>query len=349
MFSYLSDRTQAVSVNECVSSFISVSSGVPQGSVMGPLLFKMYVNSLGNVIEKGKMCNITECNKGNTCNTMCNNSFKFNVQMYADDVQIYTSCFPNSMSNCVNSINCCLKNISAWAKRNKLQLNPKKTKFIVISIRKLNKENINIELDNDKIELVDKVRNLGVIFNEKLTWSDHINMKIGQVYNMLRSLWMTQSFTPLNIRLQLAKTYLIPCLLYGCEIFVNPDSRTMTALQRLLNNIARYIFNKKKFDHISLYTNKIFGMTIRNVMNFRALILLHKIINSREPNYLYKRITFCHSVRMRSLKHFRFKYSVSEQQFFVYSVRLLNSLPNSLRTEVNGSWFRNKLKCFYGA
>ena len=164
---------------------------------------------------------------------------------------------------------------------------------------------------------------------------------------MLRSLWITQSFTPLNIRMQLAKTYLIPSLLYGCEVFVNPDSSSMLSLTRLLNNIARYIFKKRKYERISLFTNQIFGMTLRNLINFRALVLFHRIIHSKEPPYLYERLEFSQSTRQRSVKPFHYTYSFSEQQFYVFTVRLWNSLPIYIRAERSATQFRKRLKIFY--
>ena len=120
-----------------------------------------------------------------------------------------------------------------------------------------------MKLNNTKIEVVNKVRNLGVTFNKNLTWTDHVNGKIGHVYNMLRHLWLTQHCTPFRIRMLLAKTYLVPTLLYGCEIFVNPDCSSFHNMEKLFNNIARYIFKKRKYDHISQYTKLIFGMTLR--------------------------------------------------------------------------------------
>ena len=72
-------------------------------------------------------------------------------------------------------------------------------------------------INNEQIEIVKSSKNLGIVLNNNLTWSHHINALVGQVYVKLRTLWSVQYFTPLNIRLLLAKTYLIPSLTYGCE------------------------------------------------------------------------------------------------------------------------------------
>ena len=164
---------------------------------------------------------------------------------------------------------------------------------------------------------------------------------------MLRNLWLTQCFTPYSIRMLLAKTYLIPTLLYGCEIFIKTDFHTFSKLERLYNNIARYIFNKRKYDHISEYTQKIFGLSFRKLLDFRGLILLHKIIVTKTPKYLFNRIKFCKSNRHKTLIAVRCAYSSSEGHFFVYVIPLWNSLPKEIRS-INGVsfpniWVQNKM------
>ena len=109
--SYLTNRKQATFANGKMSSFVRVPHGVPQGSIMGLLLFLMYINDLPNIIEN---YNQIVCNK-----------FQFRIQLYADDVQLYVSCSPSDVSMCVESINKCLSNVSTWAKCNGLSLNPK--------------------------------------------------------------------------------------------------------------------------------------------------------------------------------------------------------------------------------
>ena len=126
-----------------------------------------------------------------------------------------------------------------WATKNNLRINPTKTKCILIY-----KNSVNLEL----IELI------GVIFNTSLSWNNHIYAAIGKGYGMLRVLWTTQYFTPFKIRMLLAKTYLIPTLFYSCEIFANCDTISNRKINVAYNNIARYVFSTKRFEHISIYS-----------------------------------------------------------------------------------------------
>ena len=288
IFSYLNGRSQSIFLDGMSSSVLPIRSGVPQGSVMGPFLFSVHVNDLPKVLKK---CNI---------------------HMYADDVQLYTSCKKNNVSACVDGINRELTLVYDWATKNNLRINPTKTKCILI----YKNNSVNLELipkiviNNEPVEYVNTVKNLGVIFNTSLSWNNHIYAAIGKVYGMLRVLWTTQYFTPFKIRMLLAKTYLIPTLFYSCEIFANCDTISNRKINVAFNNIARYVFNIKRFDHISIYSKEMLGMSLNNFLNFRTITLIHKIISDKEPTYLYHKLTFTKSNRINQIIHKKYKYLV---------------------------------------
>ncbi|KAI8120490.1 hypothetical protein CVS40_8304 [Lucilia cuprina] len=120
-----------------------------------------------------------------------------------------------------------LNNIYLWDTSNGLSINPNKSKCLVIGKpvhTSYASSNVNIIINNQPIEIVNSAKNLGIIFNSNLSWSDHINYICGRTFSMIRSLWHSQHCTPLNIRILFAKTYLIPILLYGCELFASCDA-----------------------------------------------------------------------------------------------------------------------------
>lgn len=315
--SYLYGRFQAVYSGNRSSQFLEVTRGVPQGSILGPLLYTIYANDLP---EQLKFCNI---------------------HMYADDVQLYTSCSINDINNCTERINTDLSNVLHWAAANKLCINPKKSKCLLIHKRRQKPvSDRRLILGDSHIEIVETAKNLGVTINEYLDWSDHVNITTGKIYGMLRNLWCTQWFTPLKIRMDLAKTYLIPTLLYGCEIFAFCSSASKRKLNVTYNNIARYIFGLKRFESVSEFSKQIFGISFDNLLICRSLIFLHKIIYTGYPTYLFEKLTFLRSNRGKCLKQIKHNIQLSEQHFFFNVIRIWNQLPPNLQTNSNARQFK---------
>lgn len=293
---------------------------MPQGSILGPLLFSIYINDL----EKGLLYS--------------------NIHLYADDVQVYISCSQGNYDECINKFNEDLHRINSWAVENGLCINPCKSKCLVIRPRVF-RQILQPELfvNGERIGIVETAKNLGVTFNNNLTWSNHIYSVAGKIYSMLRSLWQTQYFTPINIRLLLAKTYLMPNLIYGCELFASCDSESIRKLNVAYNAIVRYVFGLKKYDHISSFVNKLYGVSFVSLLNIRTLILLHKIIYTNEPSYLFNRIIFAKSTRSKIIIPVRRKSLMSDWQFYVHSIGLWNRLPSSIRLISNAGQFRDAL------
>lgn len=319
--SYLSNRYQSVFLNDKYSSALPVVRGVPQGSILGPLLFSLYVNDLPNCVTHSKL------------------------QMYADDVQLYLSSSVKLVNDGISKINHDLNEIYLWASENRLCLNPLKSKCLVIHKRSTSlNTNFDIVLNNRKIEIVSSIKNLGIIFNNNLSWSNHVNSIIGKMNYMLRTLWPIQYCTPLKIRMLIAKVYLMPSLLYGCELFAHCDSTSKGKLKVIYNKILRYVFGLKKSDHlVSSYTKQLFGMSLENLMNVRILTLLHKIINVKEPKSLFDRLRFFQSVRGKKLVSLWHRSLISEWQFYFNAIQLWNLLPNNLQTNNNATSFKKVL------
>jgi hypothetical protein len=154
--SYLSDRTQCVKIQNASSTSSELVFGVPQGSVLGPILFSLYTSRLGEIICK----------------------YDLDYHFYADDSQIYISFNPCQLEaeSAIHRLELCISEIRIWMSSKFLKLNDDKTEFIIFG-SKHHREKINIlniQIGNAKIPASDKVRNLGSIFDTEMTLKEHI-------------------------------------------------------------------------------------------------------------------------------------------------------------------------------
>ena len=174
--SYLTARRQQCLINGCLSSQSNLLCGVPQGSILGPLLFLIYINDLPNCLKFTTPC------------------------LYADDTQIFTSSF--DIGALANNINSDLKNLSDWLTVNKLQFHPLKTKLMVVgSTYNLNTKSGDLPnvicIDNNLVSRVTSNKCLGVLLDEKLTFETHIEYICKNACAGIGALRRIKPFVPL--------------------------------------------------------------------------------------------------------------------------------------------------------
>ena len=153
---YLSGRQQYVKVNGKKSTSNTVLCGVPQGSILGPLLFIIYVNDLPDILEK------------------------LEATIFADDTTLVS--YAKDIDTLEVTANQEMKIIASWFRKNKLTFNAKKTYYLVFSHEQSHKlRKMNIEITGKQIEQKDKNKHLGVIFHEHLRWHGHINHVLSKI------------------------------------------------------------------------------------------------------------------------------------------------------------------------
>ena len=145
--SYLSQRYQFVSLNNVKSVLSLIEYGVPQGSILGPLLFLIYINDLPEATN-------------------------FFIKLYADDTYLCTK--NESIQELENEVNAGLENVYNWLASNKLTLNFKKSKFMITTRKRCAKDDFSVKLRGVNLERCESYKYLGVFFDEKLNWESHV-------------------------------------------------------------------------------------------------------------------------------------------------------------------------------
>ena len=183
---YLENRKQKVEIQASESSFLPLKAGVPQGSVLGPLLFLIYVNDI-----KESLLSLT--------------------RLYADDSSLYYSA--TSLQDIEGIINHGLRNVSIWAKQWLVVFNPNKTEAVIFSSRKDHGEPV-LYFENSRINIVDQHKHLGITLSSSGLWNDHINNTLNaasKLIHIMRRLQFTLTRAALN---QIYLSYVIPILEY---------------------------------------------------------------------------------------------------------------------------------------
>ena len=215
--SYLNDREQYVSINDCVSSKRPIKHGVPQGSILGPLLFILYINDIENA------------------------SVLLYKVIFADDTNLFMSNIDPFVLQA--ELNAELAKVDTWFKCNKLSLNIKKTNYIVFTTAqsKINTDNIILKINKQAIERVRSTKFLGVMIDDQLNFKCHIDYLMLKLSKYLGLFYKIRHYLPKSAMIVLYKTLFEPHLDYCNVIWCNTYETHLSKLLVLQRKIIRAI------------------------------------------------------------------------------------------------------------
>lgn len=321
---FLTNRSQYVNANGNNSSFSSVTSGVPQGSVLGPLLFLIYINDLPKSVSSS-------------------------ISMYADDCVIYRSITNNSDISILQSD---LNVISSWCDLWLMELNINKCKHMRVS-RKSNGCPV-YSINNTNLETVQFYKYLGLQITSNLTWRTHINYIINNANRMLGYLKRNFFLAPLSLKLLLYKTLVRSKLEYASSIWDPGLNIHISLLEAVQNRSARFILsNYHRTSSVTLMkaTLSLPNLSLRRQIS--RLCLFHKVYHSNpilksrlidRPNYISQRHDHQHKVGIPQCHTNTFHMSFLPRTSVEW-----NRLPSSIATISDPSSFRNVVLTFFCA
>ncbi len=264
--SYLCGRSQMTKIDNVCSTKQEIRHGVPQGSILGPLLFLIFINDLNTSVE------------------LCGTS------MYADDTAVFY--FAKDMDELVLSIQYDMQSISCWMNENRLSLNVSKTKFMLIGSKQrvTRAGNIGVSLNGERVESVETFKYLGVILDQQLHFHSHIEHIVDKVTSKLGLLYKTRTLFDQKTALMLYKALITPHFDYGCLLYEVAPEYQLKRMQVIQNAAARLILTARPETPIYQLHETLHLDTLATRRSKTMVKVTYACLNDKEPHYLYDKL-----------------------------------------------------------
>ena len=326
--SYLSNRSQVVFINGVLSEHEQIKCGVPQGSILDPLLFLIYINDLSSIIDFAT------------------------TRMYADDTNLtFTACNIPELQEQMSVDIQCLKN---WLIANKLTLNVIKTEFMLVGSRQriaTMTENMNTFLNGISLNRVNCSKCLGVEIDEFLTWDTHIASVSKKVSSGISIMRKIKPFIPISSLLNIYQSIVEPYFDYCSIVWNGIGDNLADKLQKLQNRAARVITGADYLTPTNEILNKFGWSNLKERRNKQKALMMFEIVNGMTPRYLKDIFSARPGASVYNLRTSlddiaipRARTDYYRKSFAFTGAKIWNALPNNMKSELSFETFRNKLK-----
>lgn len=343
--SYLSGRQFSVKVDSFRSDQYPLNCGVPQGSVLGPVIFNMYTTPLERIVQRHKL----------------------HYHKYADDMQIYGEFDPKSDSDrqrIKHQLEHCLADIRAWMLKNMLKINDNKTELIVfmnpqqakVVVQQSDSSVPAILLGDSTIEATNTVRNLGVVMNIHLDAGDQISAVVKSCNYHLRKIAQVRHYIS-DEACKLAVLTLVMSRLDYCNgLLSGATALQLNKLQRIQNRAARLVVRpcvvRGQVLHMTPILQQLHWLPVRQRVAYKLCLQVYKCLHDTGPSYLKELLhLYTRDQRLRQASHHQLvprhpRRSVGRAGFSVSAPTSWNMLPSDLRQADTVAGFQRNLKTF---
>jgi DNA-directed RNA polymerase subunit F len=329
--SYLLDRLQSVTINGVESDMWNLIFGVPQGSVLGPILFIIYTTPLGEILRR--------------------HSISFHL--YADDSQLYLAFKLPDREDAYSQMESCIDEIRVWMSANFLCFNDSKTEVIFFgSKHNLKAEpQIPLKVGNELITPTASARNIGVLMDQSMSMQVHIANICKSAWQHLRQIGMIRKHLDDISTERIIHAFVSSKLDHQNGLLYGVPTTQLLKLQRIQNAAARLITRSKKHEHATPLLETLHWLPIRQRINFKILLFIYKCLNNLAPIYLSELIEpliHTRSLRSTNLKLLKCPKSntssYGDRSFSHAGPMLWNRLPLEIRESETVDIFKSALK-----
>ena len=322
IFNYLSDRWQFVQIDDKTSEQALVQFGVPQGSILGPVLFNLYVTDL-------------------------HESLQCPCYQYADDTTFYQHTKVPRLDYCASKMNDIISELGRYSIESNLALNESKTKWMLFSsqqmsrVHQLHDVSTNLVCNNQVLERVSTAKLLGVQIDEHLSWKDHITSLLSSCYSSLSVLKKLRNLAPLHVRKLLMETLILSKLDYCSAVFHPLPQHQVKRLQRIQNVCAGYVNGRYASERDCLDLG---WLPIKERRDYCLLNLTFKALYFEHwPEYLRLQ-KYIPARTLRSSNEIKLQVPLEKGTFQESAAQIFNALPSDIRNIDDFNLFNLKVK-----
>ena len=318
---YLTNRNQYVIADDHSSGMRLITCGVPQGSVLGPVLFLLYINDI---------CNVS-------------NLLKF--VLFADDTNIF--CSSTSLHDLQDTINRELDKLFVWFSVNRLSLNLGKTNYMLFRSRPPDNE-LALKINNVVLPRVAATKFLGIIIDDKLSWKPHIQSVKSKLSSVLSIMYKASKLINTTGMYTLYCSLFHPYLSYCNEIWGNTYTSNVKCLFTLQKKAIRLICNADRLAHTNAMFKDMSILKLSEFVKYKTAIVMFNIFHGTLPIQLQMRFTKYSSVySTRQTKSFvmvQVRTNLKAMCLSVHGVKLWNTLPDDIKNCTSVNIFKKCIK-----
>ena len=345
--SYLSNRCQSVFVDGCLSPPLAIECGVPQGSILGPLMYILFTNDVPDLVHNHPV----NYKKPNTFCQDCGGTV-----CYVDDAT-YSAAHsdPGVMSDTLTNQ---YKKIAEYMVSNRLVINDDKTHLVVLGTKRTaaRRNEVTLQAGNHTILPTKSEKLLGCHINEDLKWKENIlgsdQSIIKQVTSRINGLSLVSYRADFATRLMVANGIVVSKMCYLIQLWGGCDSYLIRSLQVLLNRAARAVTGLSCYTSTRRLMDSCHWLSVKQLVVYQTVVMIHKIVKSGSPYYIHERLSadYPYQTRLATTggirldETFSTNYTLTQNSFRFRGAKEYNQIPASIRSITHMTTFKKKLK-----